>query len=93
MHFTKFLICINFISLTRVILAVQENDMKEDVPFVIKMKEVCNTIHFLLLQCINTTSQIKLVGIMVNRQDKSSITSQYLNNQKRQQPKKAKLPK
>ena len=67
--------------------------MKEDVPFVIKMKEVCNTIHFLLLQCINTTSQIKLVGIMVNRQDKSSITSQYLNNQKRQQPKKTKLPK
>ena len=57
--------------------------IQEDVPFAFKFKGVCDIRHFLLSHHINTTSQIKLVKIMVNGQDKSSITRQYLNNQRR----------
>ena len=57
--------------------------IQEDVPFVFKFKGVCDIRHFLLLQFIDTTWQIKSVKIMVNGQDKSSITRQYLNNQRR----------
>ena len=61
--------------------------IQKDVPFIFKFKGVYDIRHFLLLQYINTTCQIKSVKIMVNRQDKSSITRQYLNNQGRQKRK------
>ena len=57
--------------------------IQENVPFVFKFKGIHDVRHFLLSQYINTTCQIKLVKIMVNGQDKSSITRQYLNNQRR----------
>ena len=57
--------------------------MEEDVPFVFKFKGARDIRHFLISQYINTTCQIKLMKIMVNEQDKSSITRQYLNNQRR----------
>ena len=57
--------------------------IQEDVPVVFKFKGARDIRHFLLSQYINTACQIKLVKIMVNGQDKSSITRQYLNNQRR----------
>ena len=57
--------------------------IQENVPFVFKFKGIHDVRHLLLSQYINTTCQIKLVKIMVNGQDKSSITRQYLNNQRR----------
>ena len=58
-----------------------------NISFVLKFKSVCDFRYFLLLHYISTTCQIKLVKTVVNEPDKSSITSQYLNNKRRQKRK------